>query len=203
MSRVTPPLRVKGTFQLRLPFVADPSTSYTVTAIRTFEEIRARSTDPMALVYTPVGLLPTDYALDVSDGAVIVTLMSANGKPIYVPDTYIVAYPDMGAIEYSHWVISASLGPLPSKFDTTLLEAQVAAVISDYIGVVPVINVGRAELLDVVSQTEHDQLQAAREGNIVNRKTDRARAIAAETLVAEQLLRIQALEQMITEMQSP
>jgi hypothetical protein len=201
MARITPPLRVKGVFSLRAPFVANPSTAYTVQAIRTFEEIRARNSDPMTLVYEPAGLTKEAYQSDMAAGAVIVTLMSATEKPIYVPDTYIESYPNMGNVEYSWLVCSMSLGALPDSFDTTLLESQIKSVVADFIGVAPTVNIGKAKLNEVVTSEQHAQLLAARKGAITNRKTDRARALEAEALVAKQLLRIQALEQMIQSMQ--
>lgn len=202
MARITPPLRVKGVFQLRTPFSASPSVAYTVTAIRTFEEIRARATDPMVLVYEPVGLTAADYAADIEAGAAIITLQSSTGAPIYVPDTYIESYPNMGNVNYSHLVCSASLGPLPDSFDTTLLAQVVSGAISDFIGVSPVVNIGRAELTTVVSSEQHTQLTAARQGSVNNRVTDRARALAAESLAASRLTKIQALEAMVTSLKA-
>lgn len=194
MARVTPPLRIKGVFSLRAPFAANPNVAYTVQAIRSFEEIRARNTDPLTLIYTPAGLLKADYESDVAAGAVIITLMSATEKPIYVPDTYIDSYPDMGNIDYSWLIASVSLGPLPSTFDTSLLKGQIANVVAGYIGVAPVVNIGVAALTEVVSSETHAQLVAARKGAITMNRTDRARALQAEDLVQKQLIKIQTLE---------
>lgn len=201
MARVTPPLKAKGVFQLRAPFVADPKVAYTVQAIRTFEEIRVRGTDPMTLVYTPVGLTAAAYESDKLEGAVIITLMSATGAPMYVPDTYIESYPDMGNVNYSWLVCSVSLGPLPDAFDTSLLQQQIKSAVSDHIGVEPVVNIGKAALTEVVSSQTHAQLVAARNGAIKVRDTDRARALRAEALVQSQLERIQVLEQMVQRLQ--
>lgn len=194
MARITPPLRIKGVFSLRAPFNANPNVAYTVQAIRSFEEIRARNTDPLTLIYTPVGLLAADYESDIAAGAVIVTLMSATEKPIYVPDTYIDSYPDMGNLDYNWLVASVSLGSLPSSFDTTLLKSQLANVVAGFIGVAPTVNIGVAALTEVVSSETHAQLVAARKGAITMNTTDRARALKAEALVQNQLLKIQALE---------
>jgi hypothetical protein len=194
MARITPPLRIKGVFSLRAPFSAKPGVAYTVQAIRSFEEIRARNSDPMTLVYGPAGLLKVHYDEDVAAGAAIVTLMSASEAPIYVPDTYIDSYPDMGNIEYSHLIASVSLGPLPSTFDTTLLKSQIANVVAGTIGVAPTVHIGVAALNELVSSETHAQLVAARKGAITIDNTDRSRALRAEDTVAKQALHIQTLE---------
>jgi hypothetical protein len=194
MSRITPPLRSKGIFGLRSPFVAKPGVAYTVQAIRTFEEIRARGSDVLELVYSPVGLSKSYYDTDVAAGAVIVTLMSATDKPIYVPDTYIDSYPDMGNIDYRWLIASISLGSLPAGFDTSLLKNQIENVVAGFIGVQGTCNIGLGALTESVSSETHAQLVAARKGAITMNNTDRARALKAEAIIAEQLIRIHELE---------
>jgi hypothetical protein len=202
MPRITPPLSIKGTFTLRSPFVAKPGVAYTVQAIRSFAEIRARNSDPMTLIYTPVGLLKADYEMDLADDAAIITLMSPTEKPIYVPDTYINSYPNMGNVEYSWLIASVSLGALPSNFDTTLLKAQIANVVAGTIGVLPVVNIGMAEMTEVVSTETHLQLVAARKGAITMDNTDRSRTLKAEDTVAKQTVHIQTLETYILQLQA-
>jgi hypothetical protein len=194
MSRITPPLRSKGIFSLRSPFVAKPGVAYTVQAIRTFEEIRARGSDVLELVYSPVGLSKSYYEADLAAGAVIVTLMAATEKPIYVPDTYIESYPDMGNIDYQWLIASISLGSLPSNFDTSLLKSQIENVVAGFIGVRGTCNIGLGALTESVSSETHAQLVAARKGAITMNNTDRARALKAEAVIAKQLIRIQELE---------
>lgn len=156
----------------------------------------------MALVYTPIGLLKAHYEDDISNDAVIVTLMSGTEPPIYVPDTYIESYPNMGNIQYSWMIASVSLGPLPSAFDLTLLKANVASVVADTIGIVAQVNVGVAELTEVVSLETHKQLEATRKGHISISNTDRSRALAAEATNVAQALHIQTLEAYIIQLKS-
>lgn len=205
MARITPPLNAKGLFTVAEPFqsLVLPSVSYTVTAVRSFTEIRQRGSDPLELIYTPVGLTRTAYDEDLRNECLVVTLQSESGKPIYIPDSYITSYPNQGYVKYSHLVVSASLGALPDNFDTTLLKQVVGSVISDYIGVVPTVTVGKAGLSATLTDTQHQINETARQAAIQNRQTDRARAIAAEAQVQQLQLKVQALQARLDQLTGP
>lgn len=170
-SKITPPTGAKGLFQLAAPWVADSTISYTVGSQRTFAELIKRDVDPVALVYTPMGLGRSVYEEDAALGAIIITLLSDSADPIYVPDTYILSYPDMAVVPYSWLVASVSLGMLPDSEDMTLLQQAIATSVSDYIGVQPTVTINRAATQDAISQTEHVKSVAAREAAIKNRVT--------------------------------
>lgn len=200
MARLTPQPGLKGAFLLREPFSTSPDLEYTVTAVRSFAEIRARNSDPLLLVYEPVKLTDVEMQADIAEGAAIVVLATRTGELTYVPDTYIRSYPYMGSIPYSHLIVSASLGMIPDDLDTTLIQQVVASAISDYIGVEPTVFVTRGEVNDTISEERHVQLTISRDAAVKNRETDRAVALrtatelaAANARIAEQDLLIQEL----------
>lgn len=196
MARLTPPPGAKGAFLLRLPFKTVADIEYTVTAIRSFAEIRARNSDPMKLIYNPVGI--DDEALmqaDVAEGAAIIVLATRTGELMYVPDTYIDSYPSMGSIPYSHLIASASLGMIPDSLDTIQLQQVIASAVSDFIGVEPTVFITRGEISDVITEERHVQLTISRNEAVKNRETDRAVVLrltkelqAANDRIAEQEL---------------
>lgn len=182
MTRLTPAPGTQGSFLLETPFATEADVQYTVTALRSFAEIRARGTDPLALVYTPVGLTDTAMQADIAAGALIVVLSTSAGVLTYVPDTYILSYPSMGSIPYSHIIVSASVGMLPDSYDTTALTQSVTTAISDHIGVEPTVFVTKGEVTDVIDEQRHVQLTIARESAIKTRETDREQVL---TLTAQ------------------
>lgn len=200
MARLTPAPGIKGAFLLRYPFTTQPDIEYTVTALRSFAEIRARDLDPLKLVYTPVNLDAGAMASDVAEGAYIVVLSTKQGELIYVPDTYIESYPFMGSIPYSYLIVSYSLGMIPDNMDVELLKQVGASAISDYIGVEPTAFITRGEVSDIITEERHVQLTISREQAVKNRETDRAKALrltnelqAAKQLNTEYELIIQQL----------
>lgn len=172
MARITPPLNSKGLFVLRAPFHAVATVAYRVGAIRTFEELISRGIDPVKLVYQPAGLDDAEYQADKIAGAAVVTLLSDSTKPLYVPDTYVESYPNMGVVPHSHVVMVMSLGILPDTYDTTRAVQAVQTAISEYIGVEPTVSIATQPTTDAITQEQYVQNLAARNAAIANRSTD-------------------------------
>lgn len=200
MARLTPGPGIKGAFLLRLPFKTVVDLEYTVTAVRSFAEIRARNSDPQKLIYDVVGLDAAAMQADINEGASIIVLATRTGELMYVPDTYIESYPYMGSIPYSHLIASASLGMIPDSLDTTQIEQVIASAISDFIGVQPTVFITRGEISDVITEERHVQLTISRQEAVKNRETDRAAVLrltaqlqAANDRIAEYELIIQDL----------
>lgn len=197
MSLKTPALHAAGLYQLRTPWSVPANVVYECIAIRDFKDYVQKGEDVYTTFYQPMGLSEAQYQADRALGANIITLASPSNPTIYVPDTYIEAYPFLGDIKYSHVVLSVSLGVVPDKMDLTFVRSQVAAVVSDTIGVVPTVNVAVAPSTGLVTQAQHQVLETARNAAITNRKTDRARLIELQALVDAQQQRIAGLEQII------
>ncbi|MNP89206.1 hypothetical protein D3C85_16100 [compost metagenome] len=200
MSRLTPPMGISGAFILRAPFSADANKRYTVVALRTFDELVARKQDPMRLVYEPVGLTATAYSEDQVEGALIVCLRDTSGSMMYVPDTYIDSYPQMGSVKHSRLVLGVSLGMFPDSRDLTDIKQAVIESVASKIGVVPEVFVSRASTSDYVDEQQYAQITQARNNAITNRETATATIIrltdtiaAQEVTLAEQQLLIESL----------
>ncbi len=200
MTKLTPPWLARGVFQLREPFKADVKTAYRVTAIRTFQEILSRHTDPMVLVYNPVGLGEEFYQKDQAAEANIITLASDKGEEIYVPDTYILSYPNMGDVEYAQLILAVSLGALPLSFPTDALEADIQDLVKNTIGVAPEVRIARSSILTSVTSDEHVQLTQARQGSLAARDDDATRVKVLESQLASANERLRLYEQYIQQL---
>lgn len=184
MSRITPPLSSKGLFVLRAPFVAKATVVYRVAAERTFEELISDKLDPMTVVYAPVGLVAADYAVDVAAGAAIIVLMSDTELPIYVPDTYIDSYPNMGIVPHSWMVATIDLGVLPDSYDTTRIQQAIKQAVSDYTGVESIVNVANIPTTDAVTQEQAVAAAAARTAAITVRTTPYAANLVLQSQIS-------------------
>ena len=200
MARNTPPMNVSGAFLLRSPFVADPAKSYTVTALRSFAELVARGQDPLKLNYLPVNLSETNYAEDQLEGALVVALRDSTGKILYVPDTWIDRYPNMGSVPYSRLVAAIDLGMWPDARDLDDVEQAIKESIRSKIGVDVEVKLTRGIATDFVSEERHVQLTQARENAVTNNETYTATIIRLsdeiarkDVTIAEQAELIQAL----------
>lgn len=130
--RKTPQITSEGLFVLRPPFadLIKANTVYTVEAIRSFQELTLLNIDIFGNYYNPMGLSETDYADDASADVFIITLTSkvafsntgdSAQSVIYVPDSYILQFPDGDNVNYYNYVLSIEMGPLPEWWDGTQL----------------------------------------------------------------------------------
>ncbi|MCY1279646.1 hypothetical protein D9M68_18030 [compost metagenome] len=200
MARKTPPMAISGAFILRDPFSVSSDSTYTVVALRTFDELIARGQDPLRLIYTPVELTQTTYNADKAEGALVVCLRDKTGNLTYVPDTYIDSYPNMGSVPYSRLIIGVSLGMWPDYRNIDDVTESIRESVKAKIGVDPELSVTRGLVSDYVSETRHAQLTAARENSVEDNETDTATIIRLSDeiarlngVVAEQEILIQAL----------
>ncbi len=197
MSLNVPPIGTRGLYSLKAPFTTVPNQLYECGAIRFFKDVENQGIDVFKKYYEPWDLTQADYTRDRSAGVVMVTLISDSQAPIYVPSSYILAFPGLTSVRYQYVVLSASLGALPESLDLTFVKNQVAEAIAETVGVMPQVFENVAEATGVVTPEQHDALEAARQAAVTNRTTDRAlyleekqKRITAETKLAalEQLL---------------
>jgi hypothetical protein len=194
---MTPPIDASGTFTVKAPYVLVPNTVYTCRAIRAFEDLIAAGVDIAAVYYVPKGLTTTDYQNDAAVKANIITLMSASAPTVYLPDTYILSFPDMSNVAYSTIVLSASLGPLPDSLDLTATKVAIQGAISDLIGIEPTVSVFSVPSDTVMTQEQAATAEAARQAAIVSRTTDHAELLSLQANYATLLQQYQALEAII------
>lgn len=177
----TPPLRARGRYVLASPWVANPAKLYTTVAIRGFEDLFTLGIDVYNTYYLPMGLIDGQsgfsFSAEQANKADIITLQSDDGEVIYVPDTYIQSYPNMGEVKYSHVVLSISLGPLPDQNDLTNVKAVLADQVAQVYGITPTVVEHRAASTSNPSATEHEALEAARVAAITVLETDHAKAL--------------------------
>lgn len=203
MVGIVPPIGTKGIFSLIEPFVASPSLSYEVHAIRTFKDLIARGVDPMKVVYEPVGLTAQDYANDLGDQALIITLFNPTVDPIYVPSTWIGSYPDMGVVPHQWVVASVSCGMLPESYDTQRIREAISQAVSDYTGVETTVHMTLAPVDGAITEAQYAQNLAARQAAIRNRSTAYADKLALQQQVEVMSQTISDLIQIIETLQNP
>jgi hypothetical protein len=194
--KTVPPIGTKGIYTLKAPFTTQPNELYRCGAIRSFKDIENFGQNVFKLYYEPFGISQSVYNTDLQNGEVIVALLSDKYPPIYVPSSHITSFPNLGSKTYHHVVLAASLGPIYEAVDLTYLKQQVAAVISDTIGLVPKVELAIAPMTGVVTPEEHEATEVARQAAITNRVTDRARLIQSErqkTALEQRVLMLEAI----------
>lgn len=197
MVNVIPPNGTKGRWEVKAPWTVRPGTLYTLGAVRFFVDIENNGVNVFETYYGPMGLSREEFNADKRAGVSMLTLLSDTESPIYIPSSYVTAYPSLDSVAYHHVVLSASCGALPVTTNLEFLQTQVANVISDTIGVTPEINIGVVPLLSVVTPIQHETNEAKREAAIGNRTTDYARLAEEQQKNALLSQRLAVAEQII------
>lgn len=172
--RITPPLQAKGRYTVKPPYTVQETVIYTCIALRKFVDIEEKGVDVFKEYYQPVGLDQATYREDARAGAVIVTLVDPYGNYLYIPDTYITQYPNMGDIPYNHVVLAVSIGAIPDYVPLDNLKQGISELVSNMVGsenevqefVTPSRNQPTAE--------QHEAAEAARLAAITMRETTHA-----------------------------
>lgn len=161
--KITPNLNTKGIFEVERPFRLNNKRVYEVIAIREFPDLWQYDVDIYQEYYEPHGLTVDIYNRDKQVGAAIVTLQGEDGI-IYIPDTFIISYPDLGLANYKHVVMSVSLGPIHTSHNLTGLQQELAGVCSKFLGVNAVVKIHTAPVRDAMTKEEAAQLERVRQG---------------------------------------
>jgi hypothetical protein len=195
--KMTPQVGTRGIYQLKSPYVALPTKTYTCYAIRSFKDIYELGEDVYTKYYTPHSIDEVTFESDVDENASIITLMSEDNETIYVPDTYILSFPDMGIVNYQRVILSIDFGMLPDYLDLDYVRDQLSTSGSEVIGKNPDIDLHIAPTTGVVTSDEHQTLEASRLANVEFRKTTHANYLEQLKISSDLIEKVQTLEQII------
>lgn len=200
MASMTPQLGARGKYQLQSPFDTQvvASASYTCVATRKLIDFTEVSRDPKILYYDANNLDPSIWIRDSQDSSVcIVTLVSDSGQWIYVPSTFIIAYPDLGGIPYSVRILGINLGAIPDTMDLSNLQSSIQNLVRDTVGIQSTAQSVVCSDVKILSQEDHDTIETARQSLITNSQTDRAANLASQQTIIALRAQITALEDYI------
>ncbi|ARV77343.1 hypothetical protein FDI21_gp174 [Pseudomonas phage Noxifer] len=197
MALNVPPPGTRGLYSLKAPFTTVPNQLYSCGAIRFFKDLQNQGINVYEKYYQPLNLTESDYSRDLAAGVAIISLLSDSQAPVYVPSSYILAYPGLTSYNYQYVVLSIALGALPDSLDLTFLKTQLATTASEVVGVLPTVFENIAPATGVVTPEQHDAMEAARQAAISNRTTDRALYLVERDKRIALEAKLAALEQLV------
>lgn len=161
--RVTPSINSKGLFEIQSPYRINEKSVYEVIAIRELADLWAEHTDVYEAYYKPYGLERSVYERDVKVGVAIVSLVGYDGIH-YIPDTFIISYPELGIADYQHIVLGVSLGPIHKSVNLEALKKDIAELCSRHLGIKASVISTTAPLTNVLTTAEAEELERIRKG---------------------------------------
>lgn len=180
-TNLIPTIGVTGVFQLTSPFdtLLVANASYTCLEVRQLEGIIASGNDPYQMYYVPQTVSQDQYNADLANGVCIITLQSSSGSVLYVPSSYIAAFPSTGGVPYTNLMMGVDLGPMPDYVDLSFLKQQIANLVKTTVGLtaVSITTVVCSPTVNL-SAADHKTAEAARQANITNTTTPESQVIA-------------------------
>lgn len=194
MDPILPTIGSSGTYELRTPLdvLMTPGERYTCQAIRKISDYLANNEDIKEDIYVTYGI-ETEYDTDANNDAYIVSLQSAKGHWLYIPARYIITYPIVNGIPYRSVMLGISLPSIPVTQDLSYLETEIQNIISDSLGIVPVIRQVETSRIVLISKDKHDTTQMERSMLSAERLTDRSRYMS---LVQDHQLALQKIAEL-------
>ncbi len=195
----TPNIYATGKWVVSTPFNIGANDVYVCNAIRSFTELRSSGIDPYEQYYKPLGISPEDFAIDERKFANIITLSSNSNPTAYIPDTYIVSYPDATSIPYKHVVMSISLGAVADTLVLTDIKQKVAAVVESDLGITGIVKEHHSgTVTEYLTLSQHKTVEANRLTALINNKSLYTQLSDQDAIIADLLERNQLLEEVIT-----
>lgn len=191
------PLGTKGRFKVSTPFTTDPAVTYFCGAIRYFKDIENDGKNVFETYYNPHLIAYSDYEKDRLNNVPILTLLSDQYSPIYIPSSYIAEYPDVDNYEYKNVILTASLGALPSNVALDFTIEQVRLAILSTVGLNPDVHLGVIPVTGTLTPSEHETAEAARQAAITNTVTDYSRYLSELDKNKQLTDRVKILEKII------
>lgn len=177
MNQFIPDIGSSGLFSLGAPFdnALTANVSYNCTAIRSLKEVTAAGEDTFNTYYLPKEISEATYNEHLAAGVYLVTLQSGTGAIVYVPSAYILSAPNVSGVKYGSMMLGVSLGALADSVSLEALKTSIANLVSDMIGVTPTLKEMVVSQVSLISQTDHEAIEIARQARITLVKTDYAR----------------------------
>ena len=204
---LVPSIGSSGTWVLETPFdsAISASLTYECVAIRRLTELRLLGIDPYEVYYKPKNISEEKYNQDLARNDVcMVSLKSASGQLTLVPTTYIKSFPNATGLKYTPVCLVVDVGSIPSSLNLNALKTDMADLVKGYIGIENVtiksVAVGEDAM---VTQADHNSMEAARLGRITVTKTLHTQVQELNSTIQSLVARNQELEAFILANHTP
>jgi len=200
MANPIPTIGAYGIYQLKPPFDTQVKSgvSYKCVAVRELQDFVTIGVDPKALYYTKNNIDDSVWETDSNDpNTCIVSLVSDSNQWIYVPSSFVLAYPNLGGVPYTARVLGINLGAIPDGLDLSNLITNIQNTVKDTIGIQAQAKSVIVSDTKMLSDEDHNTLEAAREDLVNSSQTDRAQLLALQAENQAQATLITSLEDYI------
>lgn len=161
---IIPELGAKGVYAFKAPFdtLVNKQTEYECVSVRKIADALNAGENVFMKYYSPSELNESDYTRDINDGVSLISLRSAMGQILYIPNSYITSYPDASGVRYRVMALAVNLGAVPDTMNLETIIGEVRVLVGARMGIDPEIVPVATSQPAMVSHNDHDRLEIAR-----------------------------------------
>lgn len=156
-----PKINSTGTFECAAPFdtVIHNDMLFTVTAIRSLNELITEGMKPFDTIYSFVGLSEVVYKQDLENDVPIIVLQNEATEFVYVPANKIKSIPKSTGVNVVDKVLTVKICGIPQNLDLVPLMTQIGQLTESVIGIKSNIEEHTTSAVRVIS---YDDAETAR-----------------------------------------
>lgn len=164
IERTLPTIGSSGLFKFAPPYneLIQENERLIVKGIRSISELLSDSKNPYDEYYKPYNITEELYEADEANDVEIISLMNDKGVWYFIPSSYIILYPDINGIGYRGLSMVVLLPTMPVERDYTFLKDSIKDVVSDSLGVTPVVKEVTTSKLVYVTEEIHKETELKR-----------------------------------------
>lgn len=195
-AKILPIIGTEGIYKLKAPFDIRliPTVVYKCISVRSISDIVISGEDVLEEYYVNNGLVEADYTLDLANDEYILTLQAVSGDVLYVPSSYLLAYPDVGGVIYTPMMLGLVLGNIATDFDLTYLKSKIESVVLENIGYTTTCQEVVTGDQVIINNDDHDAIVTARNQLVGTIETDYSKYLQMKAERDSANLKIQQLE---------
>lgn len=203
---IVPTFYAAGSYEAANPFDATviKGKYYTVEGIRSVSEMQGDNRDMYGLIFKPAGVAEADYpdmlAEVTSKKGAILTLIAIDGSRVYVPTTYLTAFPLVDGVSLERLCGIIDFGAVPPTLKTEIdsVLIHIKNYVEAHVGVTANVTLGTMPTIGYVSKEQNDVNETTRKNKIADAKSDVILNAEYEETIAKQAAYIIELEAKIT-----
>ena len=198
------PLGTSGLWSLSAPFnvMLKAGTPYTVIGIRNIAEIIAAGDDPETDYYTSNNLTTAVYLNDLNNNVSILSLQNGAGDLVYVPNSFVNNYPDLGGVPYRVLALTINLGAIPDAMSLSNLISKVQDDVLELVGINAIAKVAALSPVTLLNSGYAASIEAARVAKVGTVITDYTKYVQTNLLLTNARQKISMLEALLKKLHS-
>lgn len=196
---IIPEIDATGKYKFKAPFdsLGNDQTEFTCMSIRRLTDLLSSGENPYKKYYQPYGIIESDYDADVANNVSIIGLQSTMGSWLYIPNSYLLSYPDVSGVRYVLMVLGVHVGAIAETTNLEPIMGEIDDLIFSRLGIRAEIKPVIVSQPSLVGYDDHEVIEQVRKNNIIDEKPISVQLLDAQRRISELTSQLEKLSEYI------